>query len=145
MTRIAIGLLLTISAFAEIPGADALKLNDLGNIASDAGDYLGAATRYRQAIEVWRGLGPDYRAHLAASLMNLGSVLCGLGQRREGAAAFVESLALHRVTLGMRDRRTVTNMTMLASDYLMLGEVGKAEALLEEVLPIARAEFPNDI
>jgi tetratricopeptide (TPR) repeat protein len=136
---------LTVAAFAQSPAHDALKLNNDGNLASDAGDYAGAGAQYRQAIEIWRTLGPEYKAHLAGSLMNLGSVLCGEGKRVEGAAAFVEALALHRATLGATNKRTLMNMTLLASDYLMLGELQKSEAILDEALPIARANFADDI
>ena len=145
MTRIAIGVMLTVAAFAQSSANDALKLNDEGNTASDVVDYAGAATKYQQAIDLWRTLGPEYKAHLAASLMNLGTVLCGEGKRAEGAKIFTEALALHRITLGVNNHRTLMNMTLLASDYLMLGELQKAETILDEALPLARINFPNDI
>jgi len=56
-----------------------------------------------------------------------------------------ESLKLHRKTLGVRSHRTVSNMNLLASNYLMIGEVERAEALVEETLPIERELFPEDI
>jgi tetratricopeptide (TPR) repeat protein len=142
---VAIGVAITVNAWAQSAPQNALRLNDEGNAASDAIDYATAAVKYKEASELWRSLGPEYRAHLAGTLMNLGSVLCGLGKRAEGATAFVEALALHRQTLGPRHHRTVMNMTLLASDYLMLGELAKAEAILDEALPIARADFPSDI
>jgi len=145
MTRMAIGVMLTVAAFAQSSANDALKLNDEGNTASDVVDYAGAATKYQQAIDLWRTLGPEYKAHLAASLMNLGTVLCGEGKRTEGAKIFTEALALHRITLGVNNHRTLMNMTLLASDYLMLGELQKAETILDEALPLARVNFPNDI
>jgi tetratricopeptide (TPR) repeat protein len=141
----AIAVMLTAAAFAQSPAHQALMLNDEGNTLSDGGDYTTAAARYRQAIDIWRTLGPDYRAHLAGSLMNLGTVLCGEGKRTEGAANFVEALALHRLMLGPTHKRTLMNMTLLASDYLMIGELQKAEAVLDEALPLARANFGNDI
>jgi tetratricopeptide (TPR) repeat protein len=144
MKRIAIAVLFTVVAFGQTPAHDALMLNNEGNEASDAVNYAGAVAKYRQAIDIWRTLGPEYKAHLAASLMNLGSVLCGEGKRTEGAEAFAEALALHRATLGATHYRTLANMTLLASDLLMLGDTPKAEAILDEALPIARANFPND-
>jgi tetratricopeptide (TPR) repeat protein len=145
MTRTAIALLLTTAAFAQSPAQNALTLNEQGNRSSDAGDYAAAAQQYRDAVEIWRTLGPDYRPHLAASLMNLGSMLCGQGKRVEAVSEFTEALALHRATLGSTHMRTLVNMTLLASDYLMLGEVQKSEALLEEALPIARSNYPGDV
>jgi len=142
---VAVGLAIAVTGWAQSPAQDALRLNDEGNAASDAIDYATAAAKYKEASELWRSLGPQYKAHLAGTMMNLGSVLCGLGQRAEGAAAFVEALALHREMLGPRHRRTLMNMTLLASDYLMLGELAKAEAILDEALPLARTDFPNDI
>jgi tetratricopeptide (TPR) repeat protein len=145
MTRTGIALLLTAAAFAQSPAHDALKINEQGNAASDAGNYAEAAARYREAIEIWRTLGPDYKAHLAASTMNLGTVLCAEGRRVEGAAAFTEALALHRAVLGPHHKRTLINMTLLASDYLMLGELQQVQAILDEALPLARAEFSSDV
>jgi tetratricopeptide (TPR) repeat protein len=136
---------LIAAAWAESPARQALNLNDEGNTKSDAGDYAGAEARYRDAIAIWRTLGPDFKAHLAGSLMNIGSVLCGQGKRVEGAAAFEEALALHRATLGADHKRTLANMTLLASDYLMLGELQKAEAILEDALPLARKDFAGNI
>src|SRR5215468_1150284 len=101
MTRLAIAMVLTAAAWAQTPAHDALRINEEGNTRSDKGDYAGAAERYREAIQIWRTLGPEYKAHLASSLMNLGSVLCGEGKRAEGAAKFSEALALHKVTLGL--------------------------------------------
>jgi tetratricopeptide (TPR) repeat protein len=145
MTRFGIAFVLAIAAFAQSPAHDALKLNEQGNAASDRGDYAGATVLYGRAIEIWRTLGPDYKAHLAASLMNMASMQCATGKRVEGAAIFEEALALHRATLGTANKRTISNMTMLAADYLMLGQLQKAEAILDEALPIARANFADDI
>jgi tetratricopeptide (TPR) repeat protein len=77
--------------------------------------------------------------------MNLGTVLCGAGHRLEGATAFEGALALHRRTLGSHHERTVININLLAANYLMTGELQKAETLMDEVLPIVRAEFPDNI
>jgi tetratricopeptide (TPR) repeat protein len=139
------GLLLTAAAFAQTSPQDGLKFNDLGNQASDAGDYLGAAKYFRDSVAIWRALGADYEPHLAGTLMNLATVLCGAGHRGEGSAAFEESLALHRRTLGVRNLRTISNMNLLATNYLMLGQLEKAETILNEVLPLARAEAPEGI
>jgi tetratricopeptide (TPR) repeat protein len=145
MPRFVIAFLFTAVAFAQSAAQNGISLNDLGNRASESGDYTGAADHYREAVQIWRSMGSDYEAHLAGTLMNLATVLCAAGHRIEGAATFEEALALHRRTLGSRHARTISNMNLLATNYLMLGQLEKAEALLNEVLPVVRAELPNDI
>jgi tetratricopeptide (TPR) repeat protein len=145
MTRLVLGLLVTAAAFAQHSVKEAIELNNQGNRASESNDYGAAAGYYRQSIQIWSELGEEYDAHRASVLMNLGTVLCGAGRRMEGATAFEGALALHRKTLGMHHERTVVNMNLLAANYLMIGETQKAETLLDEVLPIARAEFSNNI
>ncbi|HTS66021.1 MAG TPA: tetratricopeptide repeat protein [Candidatus Acidoferrales bacterium] len=145
MTRLAVGFLLAAGSFAQSTAQDALRLNDEGNRASEHSDYIGAARLFRESAAIWSSLGSAFDAHRAGTLMNLGTVLCGAGKRVEAGPVFGEALALHRRTLGARHRRTLTNMNLLAANYLMLGDVDKGEALLNEALPIARADFPDDI
>jgi tetratricopeptide (TPR) repeat protein len=47
--------------------------------------------------------------------------------------------------LGATHHRTVANMNLLASNYLMLGDPDRAEALYREALPIERELDPRDI
>jgi tetratricopeptide (TPR) repeat protein len=146
MTRIGIALLLSAAVVrGQTSAQHAIQLNDQGNRTSDAGDYMGAAGYYRQAVQIWRDLGPVYEAHLAGTLTNLGTVLCGAGHREKGSEIFQEALALHRRTLGAHHIRTLGNMNLLAVDYLMLGDVARAEAMLDEALPILRQEYPDDL
>jgi tetratricopeptide (TPR) repeat protein len=145
MTRLAVGFLLAASCFAQNTALEALRLNDEGNRASDRIDYAAAAGLFRQSMAVWKALGPSFDAHRAGTMMNLGTVLCGLGRRADAGPIFEEALDLHRRTLGPRHLRTLTNMNLLAANYLMLGEVDKGEALINEALPIARADFPGNI
>jgi tetratricopeptide (TPR) repeat protein len=56
-----------------------------------------------------------------------------------------ESLALHRKTIGTRAHRTLSNMNLLASNYLMIGRSDESETLFRESLSIAKEEFPKDI
>ena len=145
MTRLVLGLLVSAAAFAQPTVKGAIELNDLGNRASESSDYPAAANYYRQSIQMWTDLGTEYDAHRAGVLMNLGTVLCGAGRRLEGASAFEGALALHRRTLGEHHERTVINVNLLAANYLMMGEPQKAEPLLDQVLPIVRAEFADNI
>ena len=61
-----IGLAGVAAATAQTPVAE---LNDLGNQAMDRRDYPAAESYFRRAIEEFRALGPNYEAHLAASLL----------------------------------------------------------------------------
>jgi tetratricopeptide (TPR) repeat protein len=125
--------------------ATALELNERGNAASDAGRLDEAIGLFRDSLAIWRAAGPDYDAHRAGTLFNLGIVVSATGNRPDAAKLLEESLALHRKTLGARAHRTLANMNLLASNYLMIGRVEDAEALFREVLTVAREEFPKDI
>lgn len=125
--------------------ATALELNERGNAASDAGRFDEAIGLFRDSLAIWRNAGPDYDAHRAGTMFNLGIVISATGNRPEAAKLLEESLALHRKTLGVRAHRTLANMNLLASNYLMIGRVDDSEVLFREVLSIAREDFPKDI
>jgi len=124
---------------------DGFKLNDLGLAAATRGDYAEAERLYGEAMTVWRGLGPEYRAHLATTQGNLAENLCMEGKRSEGAQLFEESLATHRQILGSTNLRTLTIMNLLGGAYLMLGEDDHSAALFDEALHVERELYPNDL
>ena len=125
--------------------ATALDLNDRGNQASEAGRPEEAIGLYRDALAVWRASGPEYDAHRAGTLFNLGIAVSSTGNRPEAARVLDEALALHRKTLGERNLRTVSNMNLLASNYLLIGKDEQAETLFREALPLARELAPRGI
>src|SRR5262245_24957398 len=125
--------------------AKALELNTRGNEASDVGKFEEAIGYYRDALVIWSDAGAAYDAHRAGSLFNLGIAVSATGNRPEAVRIMEQALALHRRTLGMKNHRTMANMNLLASNYLMIGELARAEALLNEALPIERELFPTDI
>lgn len=144
--RTFIGLMLSvIGAAAQSPADKAQSLNNQGNLFCDKREYAEGERLYREAIAIWRSLGVAFEGHLAGSLLNLGVVLSGDGKRAEAAKAYEEALVLHRRSLGARNHRTVSNMNLLASNYLMLGSPERAAALLQEALPIERELYPDDI
>jgi tetratricopeptide (TPR) repeat protein len=145
MTNFAVGFFCVFVALAQNTPERAIALNNLGNQAADQADYAGAARYFRESIAIWRSLGADFEPHLASGLTNLGTALCGGGRRIEGAAAYEEALALNRRTLGLHNIRTVSNINLLAVDYLLLDDVEKGDALLTEVMPIVRADFAGQI
>lgn len=145
MNWMLIGLLTVISAAAQTPVDTAQRLNTQGNRAAEASNYSEAEGLYQESIRIWRSLGPDFEGHLAGSLLNFGVALSGDGQRPAASKILEEALALHRKMLGNNHHRTVANMNLLASNYLMLGNPERAELLLQEALPIEREFYPEDI
>jgi tetratricopeptide (TPR) repeat protein len=134
-----------ISVAAQTPAQNAQTYNNQGNHLVEKGDSGAAGALYRDAIAIWRSLGPEFEPHLAGSLLNLGVALSGDGKRAEAAKAYEEALVLHRRSLGDKHHRTVSNMNLLASTYLMLGSPERGDALLQEALLIERELFPDDI
>jgi tetratricopeptide (TPR) repeat protein len=135
--------IVTPAARAQL--ATALELNERGNAASEAGRYDEAIGLFRDSLAIWRAAGPDYNAHRAGTLFNLGIVVSATGNRPDAAKILEEALALHRKTLGLTAVRTLSNINLLASNYLMIGRVQDSEALFREVLTVARERYPNDI
>lgn len=137
------------AAFAQEKPAAVTSLasqwNDRGLDAADRQDYVEAERAYQMAIQEWKALGPNYDAHLATTLMNLAQSYTAQGKRREGAAAFEESLGKYRRTVGVRNERALMAMNLLGAVYLMLWEGSKAEPLFLEALPIEREIMPNSI
>ena len=155
MNWLAIGLMVALNAVGQSPVGQtpagqsqedkAQSLNSQGNRLSEVGKYVEAESPYREAIEIWRSMGPAYEGHTAGSLLNYGVALSGLGQRPAAAKVLEEALALHRKALGPNHHRTLSNMNLLASNYLMLSETVKARPLLTAALEIGRQYFPDDI
>jgi tetratricopeptide (TPR) repeat protein len=145
MNRLLIGLLTAISATSQTPQEKATNLNNQANSVADLGNYPEAERLYREAIEIFRSLGPAFEPHTAGTLVNLGIALSGDGQRSAATKLFQEALALHRRWLGNRNLRTVTNMNELATSYLMTGDPVRAAAMYAEILPIERELYPHDI
>ena len=135
------GLAGVVAAGAQTALAD---LNEMGNRSADHGDFATAEPYYQKAVEQFRAMGPDYEAHLAASLVNLAAANCGQGRRAEGAKYFEEALVLHRRTLGPKHLRTVININRMATNYLMLGDADRAESLFAGALAIERELYPSD-
>lgn len=145
MNWLLIGLILGSSAAAQTSTETAHRLNKQGNREAERGNYAGAQGLYEESIRIWRLMGPEFEGQTAGTLLNLGVSLSGDGQRQAAAKVFQEALALHRRTLGVRHLQTLSNMNLAASNYLMLGDSERAEALLQEALPIERELYPGNI
>ena len=145
MKWILVGLLTALPAAAQTPEETALTLNTEGNRVAESGNYSEAQRLYSEAIGIWRSLGPAYEAHTAGTLLNLAVAMTDQGQRAAAAKVLEEALALHRHSLGATDYRTISNLNVLANNYLMMGDPDRAEALYQETLPIERALYPDDM
>ena len=145
MNWLLIGLLTAITAAAQTPAETAQSLNTQGNRVAESGNYPEAKRLYQESIRIWRSLGPEFEGHTAGTLLNLAVALAGDGQRQEASKVLEEALVLHRRALGTTHHHTLSNMNLLASNYLMLGDPDRAEALLKEALPIERELYPDDI
>jgi tetratricopeptide (TPR) repeat protein len=123
----------------------AMEKNDQGLAAATRHDHTEAQRLYREAIDMWRALGPGYDAHRGIVTANLGESLCSQGRRPECAAALEESVTLLRRTLGISHLRTLTTLNMLGGVRLLTGDVAGAGALFDEALPLERRLYPNDL
>lgn len=125
-------------------GPEAFDLNERGLAAAGRGDQAGAERLYRQAMDEWRKMGSDYKAHLGTSEYNLGQTLCAEGRRNEALPVLEDSLHLLRESLGVRHIHTLSAMNYLASLQLMMGDAIHADALFHEALPVERDLYPKD-
>ena len=145
MTGLLIGLLTALAAADHTPVEKAQSLNTQGNETAEKGNEREAQRLYQESIAILRPLGTAYDAHTAGVLMNLGVSFSSDGQRPAATKIFEEALALHRRSLGATHRRTVTNINLLAINYLMLGDPARAEVLLKEALATERQFYPDDV
>jgi tetratricopeptide (TPR) repeat protein len=123
---------------------EGFDLNDRGLLAAGRGDNVAAEQLYRQAMEVWGKMGPDYRAHLGTSEYNLGQALCAQGRRTEALPVLEDAVHLLRETAGIRHINTLSAMNYLAGLQLMQGNDDSAAALFHEALPVERELYAKD-
>src|SRR5450759_4712820 len=114
MNCLTIGMLTVLTAAAQTPAETAQSLNTQGNRVAESGNNPEAQQLYREAIQIWRSLGPEYQAHTAGTLLNLAVAMADDGQRLAAVKISEEALALHRRTLGVTHHRTEDNIHMLA-------------------------------
>ncbi|MBZ5583906.1 MAG: tetratricopeptide repeat protein [Acidobacteriia bacterium] len=145
MNWLRFGMLGIASWAASAQPQAAFDLNEEGVAMANRRDYAGAIALYERAIAEWRSLGPQYEAHLGASLVNLGHALASQGKRPEALKSYGEAVTLDRRALGREHIRTLAAMNDLAATRLTLGDRNGAQALFEETLPILRARAPNDM
>ena len=79
------------------------------------------------------------------SLEHLGDAYAEQGKRAQAIETYNQAVAVARETLGPTHLRTLTNMNLLGTMRLMVGDIAGAEPLLREVADTARKLYPNDI
>ncbi len=80
-----------------------------------------------------------------AALMDRGYALAGRGNREEAIGVYRQALELNRRAHGEKHLRTLANMNLLASAYLMNGDLAGAEPLVTEIISTARELYPRDV
>ena len=145
MNWVLIGLLTALTAVAQTPAETAQTLNTQGNRAEESGNYPEAQRLYQESLRIWRSLGPAYEAHAASALLNFAISMTDDGHRAAASKVLEEALAMHRHALGDKHLRTITNMNLLANNHLTLGDPERADAIFQELLPVERELYPNDI
>jgi len=140
-----VALCVVSAAVAAGQGREGFDLNDRGLEAAGRGQQAEAERLYREAIEVWRKMGPEYAAHRATVEYNLGQSLCAQGRRREAIEVLEDALEVYRGTLGMSHINTLTIVNYLAATRFMLGDTGRAAVLYQEALPVERELYPKDV
>jgi serine/threonine-protein kinase len=112
-------------------------LNDLGHVLRDRGDFAGAATRYREALELRRAvLGPDH-ADVANLEINLARVRHRLGDTT-AATAMRNAIAVKRRAFGDRHPEVAWDRAELAEVLEGQGELVEAESLYLAALEVQR-------
>jgi tetratricopeptide (TPR) repeat protein len=140
-----IGLLTALTAAAQTPAETAQSLNTQGNRTEESGNYPEAQRLYQESIRIFRSLGPAYEAHAASALLNLAIAMTDDGQRAAATKLLEEALAMHRHSLGEKHLRTIANMNLLANHHLMMGDPDRADAIFQQLLPVERELYPDDV
>src|ERR1051326_8511799 len=103
MNWVKLGLALAALTAASAQEQTAFDLNTRGVEAASRHEYVEAVKIFETAINIWRGMGPQYEAHLATTQANLAQTLSSQGKRPEASAVFETALAEYRHSLGPED------------------------------------------
>jgi tetratricopeptide (TPR) repeat protein len=128
-----------------------LVSRDAGALLNQAGSYLRARARYREAepllarsaalIEQTSGPGdPD----TAASLNNLALLHKVQGKLREAEPLYQRALAIRKQALGPQHPDTAESLNNLAGLYHAQGKLAEAEALFQQALAIDEAAYGGE-
>jgi len=137
--------LVALSSASATQSKVASDLNEQGLAASEKLQFAEAKKLYGESIAMYQELGPSYKAHIGVVKMNLAQVYGAEGNRGDCAKLLEESVALLRGSLGIENVNSLTAANILGGMYMMLGENARASELFNELLPIERKLYPNDV
>jgi serine/threonine-protein kinase len=125
-------------------GGVAFGLNNLGGLLADRGDYRGAETHYREALELNRAVYGDRHPRLALNFSNLAFALRRQGRLEEALAPLREALEIDRATYGDDHVVPARRRSILGFAHAQLGNLSAAEAHFAAALPVLARELPAD-
>jgi serine/threonine-protein kinase len=126
---------------ADDPAGLAVRLNNLGALDLDQGDYAAADTRFREARTLY---GKDASAtpeERAVNLDNLATVALYRGRLADAGALYRAGLALRLGAFGRDDPRVSYSLRSLGTLEHNRGDFAAAEPLLREALRIRLAAY----
>jgi hypothetical protein len=109
---------------------------NLGNLATDQGDFAAARDRHRRAHALFVAHGAGDQAGADSALGNLGNALDGLGDADGAITAHEQSLAMRRRLYGDRHPHVAASLSNLAA-AVRRRDPARAVTLLEEALVVA--------
>jgi CHAT domain-containing protein/tetratricopeptide (TPR) repeat protein len=120
------------------------SLNNLGGLCYEMGDYAGATTQFRRALEIRRAvLGPNH-PDFATSLGNVAGLHIAMSNYAEAEPLLRQAVDIDRQALGGNHPDLAIDLDNLGALYLAMGNYVQAEALFREAMEIFRAAGGKD-
>jgi serine/threonine-protein kinase len=119
----------------------AVRLNNLGALDLDQGDYAAADARLGEARELFDRTSTATPEERAANLDNLATVRLYRGRLAEAEALYREGLELRLAAWGRDDPRVSFSLRSLGALLYNRGDLAAAEPLLREALRIRLAAY----
>ena len=116
-------------------------LNDLGNIATNAGDRSGALTYFEQALAIRRRTLPPDHPDLAGGLNNVADALMNLGRLDQARSLAKESVAISEKANGSEHGLTGLFLGTLSEIQRRQGELKSADRGIARALSIEEKFF----
>ena len=111
---------------------------NLANIRQATGDYAGAETLYRQAVEIIKQARGEKNTSYALALSNLATLYLNMGDYARAEPLFRQVLEIRRETLGEKHPDYAQTVNNLARLNCARGDYVQAEPLFREALEIRK-------